>query len=156
MKRVVQHVAQRVPHLGRRPQRTAVITITKHGSTPTCDSIDRSRDANLERCDSRAACQVVRRFRDQVQVVRFDVEVNDPEVRAMRARDCIPDRDHEPTLSQRRQPIEQPQRDVLRNRCGDRLARFMTDPRLATRSAGARTPATVPRRNACVIECQLW
>ncbi len=153
---VVEHVPQGVPDFARSAQRPTMISIIEHRPRSTHQTIDRTCDSHLECAESRCARQIVRCLDDQMEVVRLDTEVNDPEVGAVRPGDRVANREHEPTLSQRREILDETQRDVLRNGGGNRLACVVPDPRSSTWSSGVGPPSTAPRRNAHVIERELW
>jgi hypothetical protein len=89
--RVVENVAKRVANLARRLQRASVIAVVEQWTAATERAVNALRDADLEPLEPARPCLVARRLDDEVQVIRLDDELDDPEVIALRTPDRFAD-----------------------------------------------------------------
>jgi hypothetical protein len=99
---VPQYIADRMPHLRRRPQRARVVRVPDDPTLTADLPVDRFRDPHAQAFHRRRG----NALDDQVDVVALDGEVNDAHAEApLRARTRRRERAGEPLVAQRRQTL---------------------------------------------------
>ncbi|HTE49673.1 MAG TPA: hypothetical protein VK698_02285 [Kofleriaceae bacterium] len=153
---VEDHVSERVPDLGRRPERARVVAVAKQPAAAAERAVEPTGQSNLEADHPAGQASRAASLDDEMQVIRLHAELDHAEVRAMptgedrRAHDP-----HRVMTAQRTDSVDHPQRDVLRKARREPLASLVRDPGPPPRSPRAGPPPAPPGGPPSLIESEL-